>query len=448
MNLLDLLAGATDDPYMPGEFMARMAMNATPRPKPLSPFEQEMAQLDQQANDVAAISSMYAGGNLPTNESMQNLTPAQAGMVNITGGGGGGAPHGYLDGRGAIAGSFARREGPAEHMQYSRNAPWQPPLYHTGTLQEEPVDDTSRVVESHQEGDYPIKGVGFVPPKFFHEANGNPDLYRRQQSDREMEMFRQMREAKEARMAPQMPQGPMADLQQGDGGAMAAGPNLVQALAGTQPENPYLPGMPSLAERNANVVRNAMARKESRLARMGEASPMMMGMMDQAMQGGGQGGMNPMLAGMMGGPGAFNVALQNEGLNDRAQMMLQPQMIEALARQTAANADMQKTNFMMSPEGMKAMMTARGMQMPTEPGSLEWLVSELNAKPQLKANYRDFEDYARVAVGPTLNPEVARRAYAMATGQIPGAQPAPRGISGGGLLGDALNVFDVTGAYH
>jgi hypothetical protein len=183
--------------------------------------------------------------------------------------------------------------------------------------------------------------------------------------------------------------GQGADIEQGQGGPAT----LTEALAGSHPQfeggfNRYLPGMPSEAERNQNVMLNARARKESRLARMGEVSPTMLGMFDQAMDSGGQGGgMNPMMAGLFGGPHGFNTALQNQGLMNRQMLAMGPQEIEANARRMAAETDARRLDFIMSDAGQRIALQREGIKPPSVPGSREWLVDLATKAP----DYATFE---------------------------------------------------------
>jgi hypothetical protein len=96
-------------------------------------------------------------------------------------------------------------------------------------------------------------------------------------------------------------------------------------------------------QRKQLVMQNAMARHEGRLARMGEPSPMMMGMVNQGMQQQGQdGGMNPMMAGLMGGPGAFTAALQGNahiaGQRMQGSNLLEAQKLRNQGDLASANA--------------------------------------------------------------------------------------------------------------
>jgi hypothetical protein len=153
------------------------------------------------------------------------------------------------------------------------------------------------VLGEGQFGKYPEPGakVGYlddgtmVPAQLWQAAGGHKALFLDQQKQRQA--------------------GQQQEVQHGP---------LTQALAGSMPQSPgtnrYLPGMPSEAERNHNVHERAALGGAQRDQRM-HGTPISMGMQSRGIE------VSPLLSALeMGGPQLAYGMLQNQGLNQRAQM--------------------------------------------------------------------------------------------------------------------------------
>jgi hypothetical protein len=415
--LLQALMGA----YVPGEMHDRFMAGINDHPP--------------------TIDDMYdtATGEMPTNFDITSLTPEQQGMIRVTAGGGGGAPHGYGAGAGygQLNPNDVNQNGSMNGGMVRSSKSWQPPMWSGGApAAEEPVTMPQvDVVPGYSlRGKYPEPGAraGWlddgrqVTPAQYSQANGKGAAF-----DRMNQQAGPLFPTQDGNPVPNEIQQMLSA--QGGGGAPwgglgpqqpGGGNSLAQALTGGMPQgddgfNQYLPGMPSEAERNQNVMLNARARKESRLARMGEVSPTMLGMFDQAMEGGGQGGMNPMMARLFGGPQGFNTALQNQGLMDRQMLAMGPQEIEAQARLIQAQGDSKFKDYLMSEAGQRLALQRQGIKVPSVPGSREWLIDIATNAP----DYATFETIVSANAPEAV--AQARNIWLEIKMQDPTAPPAP-----------------------